>query len=156
MRLKFKSFSLLALSIIGIVILSVIVGCSNDDKAKKSLNPNGDSELAMLMRAMLDSSANIKALISKGKMPENFPEEFLKIHTAKPTDPKVRTPEYEAFATSFVEGLDQLYKSPPEDFQVNYNSLVQRCANCHKAICPGPLKAINKLWITDSVPAVGK
>jgi len=110
-------------------------------------NPNGNSELAILMRAMLDSSSSLKASIKQGKLPEKFPDAFLKIHTATPTDPTVKTPQFDAFAASYVEGLNQLYNSAPEDYESNYNSLVQRCANCHRAVCPGPLKAINKLWI---------
>ncbi len=121
--------------------------CKNT--SDKPLNPNGDSELALLMRMMNDSTASIKELVKQGKLPEKFPEAFLKIHTAKPTDPTVKTEEFEAFAASYVEGLKQLYQSSPSELETNYNSLVQRCINCHQSVCPGPIKAIKKLKIEE-------
>ncbi len=124
-----------------------LVQCKN--ASDKPLNPNGDSELALLMRMMNDSTASVKELVEQGKLPEKFPEAFLKIHTAKPTDPTVKTEEFEAFAASYVEGLKQLYQSSPSELETNYNSLVQRCINCHQSVCPGPIKAINKLKIED-------
>ena len=119
--------------------------CKN--ASDKPLNPNGDSELALLMRMMNDSTAAIKELVAQGKLPDKFPEAFLKIHTAKPTDQTVKTEEFEAFAASYVEGLKQLYHSSPSELETNYNSLVQRCINCHQSVCPGPIKAIKKLKI---------
>lgn len=133
-----------------IIVLGVFIvfltSCTNSNN-KKPLNPNGDSELALLMRMMNDSVSTMKELVQLGKLPEKFPEAFLKIHTATPTDPTVKTEEFEAFADSYVEGLKQLYNSSPSELKTNYNSLVQRCINCHQVSCPGPIKAIKKLKI---------
>jgi len=112
---------------------------------KKPLNPNGDSELALLMRSMYDSAASVKELIKQGKLPEKFPSAFLKIHTAKPTDSTVRTIEFTAFATDYINGLTTLHSSSKEKLTSNYNILVQKCVNCHQAVCPGPIQRINKL-----------
>jgi cytochrome c556 len=113
----------------------------------KPLNPNGDSELAMLMREMMTSASNLKEMVKQGNLPEKFPEEFLKIHTAQPTDSETKKASFEAFADNYISNLQALYKSPKEDLTKNYNALVNSCASCHSQHCPGPLKAINKLKI---------
>ncbi|MGE0637126.1 MAG: hypothetical protein AB7G44_11790 [Bacteroidia bacterium] len=137
----------LGLLFLAVSVSLVLFQCKNS--SDKPLNPNGDSELALLMRMMNDSTASVKELVEQGKLPEKFPEAFLKIHTAKPTDPTVKTEEFETFADSYVEGLKQLYQSSPSELQTNYNSLVQRCINCHQSVCPGPIKAIKKLKIEE-------
>ena len=115
--------------------------------AAKPLNPNGDSELAVLMRDMNKSTASFKELIKEGKLPEKFPEEFLKIHTAKHTDETTKTPVFDGFANNYINQLNKLYGSPKEELTNNYNAFVQACVDCHHAFCPGPIKTINKLKI---------
>lgn len=129
------------------LLLSLFLTQCNNIREEGPLNPNGDSELALLMRMMNDSTASIKEYVKQGKLPDKFPEAFLKIHTATPTDLSVKTEEFEVFAASYVEGLKQLYNSSPSELEINYNSLVQRCINCHQSSCPGPIKAIKKLKI---------
>ncbi len=129
------------------LLLSLFLTQCNNIREGNPLNPNGDSELALLMRMMNDSTASIKEYVKQGKLPEKFPEAFLKIHTAKPTDPTVKTEEFEAFANNYIDGLRQLYQSSPNELKANYNSLVQRCINCHQSSCPGPIKTIKKLKI---------
>jgi cytochrome c556 len=137
-----------------------LVNCSGsekkpEEKAKadsiascnKPLNPNGDSELALLMREMMGSASNLKEMIKKGELPEKFPEEFLKIHTAKPTDADTKKESFDDFATNYISNLQALYHSPKEDLTKNYNAVINACASCHSQHCPGPLKAINKLKI---------
>ena len=113
----------------------------------KPLNPNGDSELSVLMRDMKSSSESLRQKIIQGVLPENFPEEFLKIHTAKPTDSETKKASFEGFANNYIYNLQILYHSPKEELTKNYNAVVTACANCHSEHCPGPLKAINKLKI---------
>ncbi|HEX8515203.1 MAG TPA: hypothetical protein VF868_03315 [Bacteroidia bacterium] len=113
----------------------------------KPLNPNGDSELAMLMREMMSSASTLKEMIKQGTLPKEFPEEFLKIHTAQPTDSETKKASFEGFADNYISNLQALYNSPKEDLKRNYNAVVNACASCHSQHCPGPLKAINKLKI---------
>jgi hypothetical protein len=115
--------------------------------ATKPLNPNGDSELALLMRDMNKSTSSFKELIKDGKLPEKFPEAFLKIHTAKHTDATTKTPVFDGFANNYINQLHKLYDSPKEELTYNYNAFVQACVDCHHAFCPGPIKTINKLKI---------
>ncbi len=131
-----------------------IIQCKQESKTEKDasscvktkpLNPNGDSELAVLMRNMYDSLAAVNTLIKNGGVPTKFPEAFLKLHTAKPTDVNTKPDSFDAFADDYLNTLKSLYHSPKEDLNKNYNSLVQKCANCHQVSCPGPLKKIFKL-----------
>lgn len=110
-----------------------------------SLNPNGDSELALLMREMYDSSASLKELIKKGKSPANFPEKFVKMQTAKPTDVKVKNVTFDALSNEYLKSLISVHQSPKKELVVNYNLMVQKCINCHQVFCPGPIQKIGKL-----------
>lgn len=114
---------------------------------KKPVNPNGDSELALLMREMLLSANNMKALIVAGNFSEKFPDIFLKIHTAKPTDADTKHESYDAFATNYIDNLQLLCKSPKTETVKNYNAVINSCLNCHNEHCPGPIKTIEKLFI---------
>ncbi|MCG3166924.1 MAG: hypothetical protein POELPBGB_02707 [Bacteroidia bacterium] len=131
-----------------VFFVAVVFVFSNCDR-NKSLNPNGDSELAVLMRAMADSTDAWKQMTLQNKMPQKFPDAFLKIHTATASDSMMKTPEFDALATSYVEGLNLFYQSSPSELKTNYNSLVQRCINCHNSHCPGPLKRIKKMVIEE-------
>lgn len=113
----------------------------------KPLNPNGDSELALLMREMMSSSKNLREMVKQGNLPEQFPEAFLKIHTAKPTDSDTKKESFDGFASNYISNLQALYKSPKEQLTQNYNAVINACASCHSQHCPGPLKAINQLKI---------
>src|SRR4051812_5644352 len=94
LRNKFSIFFLL------FAFVLLMADCSGDQKKEKTeavqkdslancqkpLNPNGDSELALLMRDMMSSAGNLREMVKQGNLPKEFPEAFLKIHTAKPTD----------------------------------------------------------------------
>ena len=113
----------------------------------KPLNPNGDSELAVLMRDMMSSAKSLKEMVKQGELPKTFPEAFLKIHTAKPTDSETKKASFDGFADNYINNLQELYKSPKGELTQNYNAVVNACVACHSEHCPGPLKAINKLKI---------
>lgn len=152
-----------AFSALLVFVALLLVQCSNNAGQKeaekaaadslascsKSLNPNGDSELAMLMREMMSSSQNLKEMIRQGNLPDKFPEAFMKIHTAKPTDADTKKESFDAFASNYISNLQTLYASPKEDLTKNYNAVVTACVSCHEQHCPGPIKAINKLRIEE-------
>ncbi|MBL7896814.1 MAG: hypothetical protein JNK50_16060 [Bacteroidia bacterium] len=113
--------------------------------AKPLVNPNGDSELALLMRAMRDTTKSFKEMIMAGKVPTKFPDVFLKIHSAQPTDNETKKPSFNGFADGYLAALKNLSSSDDLNVKVNYNALVQACENCHSEHCPGPLGTIRKL-----------
>ena len=116
-------------------------------QCKEPINPNGDSELALLMRGMMKNAKSLRELIATGKIPESFPDEFMKIHTAKPTDSDTKKESFNGFADSYIFNLNELYKSTPDNIKSNYNAVINSCISCHNEHCPGPLKAIHKLSI---------
>jgi len=146
-------------TLITIVLFLIIVSCRNENKEltkeektecktqKPVVNPNGSSELALLMRKMLHSSDSIKQVIKQGGLPETFPDEFLRIHTAKPTDSETKKASFDGFATYYLNTLKTLYSSPKSEVSKNYNAVIDACLSCHSEHCPGPVKAIGKLKI---------
>ena len=156
MALSLKNkISLLSLSIVTLLLVNCnqqqedkILSNKNDStncKKETPLNPNGDSELSVLMRKMLHTSESLKDMIKKGTIPEKFPEEFLKIHTAKPTDSETKKASFNGFADNYLNNLNALYNSPKEELTGNYNAVINSCVSCHTEHCPGPLRAIRKL-----------
>jgi hypothetical protein len=110
-----------------------------------SINPNGDSELSLLMRDMVKNSETLRIQVQNGKLEGTFPEAFFKIYTAKPTDSDTKKESFKVYADNYLSSLKKLYDSPKEELNENYNSLINACASCHSEHCPGPMRKINKL-----------
>ncbi|MBK9109706.1 MAG: hypothetical protein IPM92_15370 [Saprospiraceae bacterium] len=142
-----KSYSLFL-----IFLLLLLISCnkektcrSADPSAKKIINPNGDSELALLMREMYDETFELKQMINAGKTEAEF-FDHEKILTAHATEPeKAASAEYKAFAQAYLQQVKQLNNSSPELKKEHFSNLISQCKNCHKALCPGPIVKINKL-----------
>ena len=111
-------------------------------------NPNGDSELALLMRKMFEEGEDIKKLITnnEGNITEEYITELERIHTAIPTDANVKTPEFEAYTKLMINEANLLFSNDSNRVQ-GFNNLVNRCIDCHQSFCPGPIKRIKKLTI---------
>lgn len=108
--------------------------------------PNKDSELAILMRELFNDSKKIKQQIQEGENLEFFVE-FTKLHSAATTDSTVRDDGiYTSFADIFINSVDDLLSSKIDKTK-QYNFMIQKCLDCHKQICPGPVKKIKKLLI---------
>lgn len=149
------------LVIVGFSILLFVASCSNSANKKKQAssvdesqvevseqNPNGDSELAILMRALFEEGEVLKQDVAAGKMA--MTDDYIKLitdcHTATPTDPDVKTDEYTAF-TNLLLIQAQKMQEPDVDQEEVFNELVNRCMTCHETFCPGPMKRIKKLYI---------
>ena len=131
------------------------IGAKESEKAvcvkpdPNSINPNGSSELSVLMRKMLQTAQNDREKVIEGVLPENFPEDFLKINTAKPTDNATKKESFTGFSDNYIRSLRTFYQSPKDELQKNFNALVISCVACHGDHCPGPLKVINKLKLPE-------
>ena len=113
-----------------------------------AVNPNGDSELALLMRQMYLEAAKIKENIVRGE--GNVTPAFImaleEVHSAVPTDPSVKTPDFEAFNKLLIFQAKAIQAD--ENTKISeFNALVDRCIDCHKSFCPGPIVRIKKLEI---------
>lgn len=112
-----------------------------------SINPNGSSELSVLMRMMHDKAAEMKLLIEQKKTFGNFPEEFDRLNLATPTDSATKKPSFEAFSASYLHSLKTLYQANEATVTLRYNEMVNACLACHSDHCPGPVPKIKKLVI---------
>lgn len=110
------------------------------------LNPNGDSELAIMMRNMaLLSEANAAAL-REGKELVAYDGSFSGMFQAE-RSMKIDDVLFEGMGKSYLATLEQLYKAPVEERVALHNNLIQTCQACHEQSCRGPLKRIDKMLV---------
>jgi hypothetical protein len=144
--------------VIGAVIAVVVLfSCNGDDEKipadsaaackTNSLNPNGDSELALLMRELAAFTDSVKQDLLHNRTPRPKPENLSTILTAKKTDEHIDRSIYDPFARSYIANVEFFYDSKPEDQIENYNAMVKMCISCHENFCGGPIKRIQKLLI---------
>lgn len=123
---------------------------SSADVEVSEINPNGDSELALLMRDMFDNAEGIKQDIisGEGTISKDYIRELARMHTAEPTDEGVQNEEFIAFGNLLIVQANILHETK-EGQAAAFNSLVDRCIDCHHSFCPGPIKKITKLKIKE-------
>lgn len=133
-----------------IILFTTIVflfSCQTSEKKEVQKNTMYErSEMAALMLQMYDKNEENKKLILEGKQPENFPEEFLKIHTAKLTDSTDRNASFEAFSNTYVKQFRKVFNTS-DSLKQNHNNVVNSCIACHQTTCIGPIPRIKKLYI---------
>jgi len=132
----------LAIFLLFAKIFLVLIACQ--DNKVKPLNPNGDTELAILMREMYDEAEKIKNDIAAGKEVK-FNLKHHEILTAESTMPeKAASPEYKSYAEIYLNAIEQM-KNKPVDPEAAFQNMVASCTACHQSLCPGPLVKIKKL-----------
>src|SRR5687768_15057681 len=140
------------------VLIGFAAACSSsvaDEKASdsvaackpKPLNPNGDSELAILMREMATWTDSCKAALLSGRTVPEKPKSLAALHTAKRTDETIDASLYNSMATLYEGQVVSFEQAAPEDKIRMYNGMVSACAGCHQNFCQGPLVRINKMMI---------
>lgn len=133
-----------------LLCMFIIAACDKKQSAEECanpLNPNGDSELALLMRKMIKHLETEHAAILANQAAVSYPAEFEKIKTAKRTETKDVSENFQAESDIYLNSLKAYHNSTAENRITNYNNLVNSCVNCHMNECPGPVKTINKLII---------
>lgn len=127
------------------IMITVYLLASCSETNNTSLNPNGDSELAILMREMYNDLEIIKKNLSSEDL-KSFKIKHDKILTAKGTEPeKVNSDTYKAFSEIYLSVIESFNKG--EDKIMAYKQIVNSCQSCHQSLCPGPLVKINKLVV---------
>lgn len=132
-----------------ICAVMAIWSCTEAEQQEKvkPLNPNGDSELALLMRSMFDEGVKMKEQVLKGEQPSTDID-FEKILTADPTDPEqIDNDLYRAFGQAYINSMKALIEQDGEGLKDRYSTMVGTCVGCHNSLCPGPLVRINKLLL---------
>ena len=141
--------------VVGLLLVSCSVKHKNNSDNKSSddnkevtkqvdaVNPNGTSELALLMRQMTDELEGVKDKIGRG-------EKFIldvnhsNLLVAKPTAAFMKKESYNGFAQTLIHQFNTLQAEPSIK---SYNSVVTSCIACHEQSCPGPITRINKLYL---------
>ena len=111
------------------------------------MNPNGSSDLSLLMREMLDHAQSARKLALENKVDTTIPASFIKIHTATATDFETKNSYYDTFADLYLNAVKSYGKASNTEAISNYNNLVNTCLACHSTHCPGPVPRIKKLLI---------
>lgn len=111
-------------------------------------NPNEDSELTLLMHQVYEDADSIKSAIKEGtgSITEEFIEELEYVHKAIPSDPKLSNSIFTAFNELIIIEAKALQTTTINKTE-GFNKLVNRCIDCHKIFCPGPIPRIKKLKI---------
>lgn len=129
---------------------------SSGNTEKKTTIVNGSqryevyqgSEMANVMRGMHAFNLQLKKEVENGKVTTEFPEEFLKIHTAEFSESKSRNATFDHYSGKFVEAQKLVFA---EDSSVSlterYNNTIDLCISCHQTECTGPIPKIKKLLI---------
>ncbi len=121
--------------------------CTNEAKRQAPINPNGDSELALVMRQLTEEADAIKSEIEAGQ-PIEFTVDHEAILRAHATEPeKANSPTYKAFAKLYLQSIEDLHSAKPAQIPELYDKMIDGCINCHKSLCPGPVVRIKKLYL---------
>ena len=144
--------------IFAFLILSIFSACANEPKNPTSkdntvttnlpLNPNGDSELALLMRKMENHWKETKKSLEAGEETIEIPD-FSALLTATPTDESMSIDELHGFATSYLNQVKALKNAKGEEQKMAYNNIINGCIMCHENSCSGPIPRIQKLLIKE-------
>ncbi len=139
-----------------ILFFSLIIACSNSKKEceEQPINPNGESELALLMRELHNNTLDIKKNLflndstSVNELSADFVDKFkynyLAIRTASPTESNLRKNGiYNGYADLYINSSEKFLKY---NSKKNYNLMINNCIQCHEHFCLGAISKINKLY----------
>ena len=136
-------------------LLLIFFGCSNskNECENEQISPNGESELALLMRDLHQKTLEIKNYLFLNDSIENnlnsnlideFKFNYQAIKTANPTESNLRDDGiYNGYADLYINSVDKFLN---DKSQKNYNSMVTNCIQCHQQFCLGAIGKINKLY----------
>jgi hypothetical protein len=131
-------------------------GCTSNNTSQEScknegdINPNGSSELSLIMRKMATHLAENRDALKAGKGIVAAPKEIDNLLTAKKTDEEIDKTIYDGYAKLYKQRIIEFNKtaSAPDSLKIMaHNNLVSTCRNCHSNFCPGPMVVINQLDI---------
>ena len=129
--------------------LILLIACKSDEPKRPQLNPNGDSELAILMRDMFDEGMLVKQSVINGEYPM-MKLEYHHINTATPTEEgKNATIEYQLFAKAYEASIERFKNASEADRPAAYQNMVDNCMSCHAKVCQGPMVRIKKMYLSE-------
>ena len=147
---NYRKFTIL----LTITLATIFLSCSNAEKScsagsvKKvgKYSYRQDSELTLLMRNIEADFKRMRTDLKAGKKAK--PQlDYQKILHSHSTDPEVAESEsFKAFASSFLQTLNEFEHSEGEKANQLYKTLINTCMSCHESHCPGPTMRIKKLY----------
>ncbi len=155
-----KNYSFLLLFLLGILLVACSgdgKNASNADSCKTPLNPNGDSELALLMRQLSNWNDSLKTKLEKRALTAEemrLPENVQTLLTAQRTDTTIDKALFKSMADFYLAQAEQFsHAGMQQADQVKYfNATVRACVSCHENFCHGPIKRINKMFVAETLP----
>lgn len=144
----------------GILCLVVLVfSCNSADKTDKTItivdgaeryDVYRGSEMANLMKGMHSFNVQLKQEVLEGKIRSEFPEEFLKIHSAEFSEAKLRNQTFDHYSGKFIEAQKLVFAEDSiTSLTERYNDAINLCITCHQTECTGPIPKIKKLLIKE-------
>ena len=113
-------------------------------------NPNGDSELASIMRTIQADLTAARPLILKGQAPPELLARHARIQCTWPTENIQRNKKYSDMAEVYLYAIEDMEGAQtPEDRKMAYGRAINACLSCHENTCPGPIGAIRKLRLPE-------
>ena len=109
---------------------------------KSARNPNGDSELAALMRQFVEDLKEVRALAEAKQPIKKLYPIHRKMRCSWPTKPEERNEIYDAMAVAYLAAVQAFDQAPG---QKTYNGIIQGCILCHVQSCGGPLDFIGSM-----------
>lgn len=106
------------------------------------------SEMAALMEQMYVDNLRLKERIQKGEKIGEFPQHFMKIHSAVMTDKQENDDFFKQQAAKFIKAQELIYKEPAKAKE-HFNAGIDACIQCHQQKCGGPIPRIKKLYIKE-------
>lgn len=103
-------------------------------------NPNGDSELAVLMRQFVDDLRDVRVLVEAKQPVKKLYPGHRKMRCAWPTKPEERNAAYDGRAQGYLAAVRAFDATPS---QSTYNAIIAGCISCHSVSCGGPLDFID-------------
>ena len=135
--------------VLSLIALMLALGCWNDTSTgpaageTTSSNPNGDSELALLMREIHEDAKVLRQkVVTQDDNIGDYPDYLAQLPTATPTKPEVSGELYNRHSSRYQKAMTGLYRSFDKS---NYNHVISTCLHCHQEFCPGPIPTIKKL-----------
>lgn len=108
-------------------------------------NPNGQSELAALMRTMQRELGDVRTALVHGTARAKLLPRFAKIRCAWPTQPSERNEGFDGYAQSYLAAVRGLDEATPATAATAYDQVLSACRNCHEQSCSGAIVAIEAL-----------
>ena len=105
-------------------------------------NPNGDSELAVLMRKMVEDLKENRLRTKGGQQVAAMWPTHRMMRCAWPTNPAERNEGYDGRSQSYLATVRAFDEAPSQE---TYNAVVQGCIACHQVNCGGVIGFIETL-----------